>query len=98
MTFTASEQIAITGLTPKKSSTSLVDNVGGARATAALICAKTNPVDYTYVDGASPSANTSIRNAVGVPLLIYGYNNIQNATYFNTDGSSATLYVQYAYD
>lgn len=97
MIFTASEILTITGLTPVQSTASLVDNVGGARATSALIVAKTAPVDFTYVDGATPAAGTSIRNAVDVPQLVQGYENIKNAVYFNRDGNPATLYIQYAY-
>lgn len=97
MTYTASEVLAITGLTPVKCSTLLVDNTGGARASSALICPKTNPVDFTYVNGSTPASGTSIRIAVNTPYTISGYNNIQNATFFNTDGSSASIYVQYSY-
>jgi|ERR1700722_9977179 len=96
-TFTASETLAISGLTPVQSSAALVDNVGGARASVALICPITNPVNFTYVDGATPAAGTSIPLAVGTPFYIYGYNNIKNAVYFNTASQSASLYVQYAY-
>lgn len=96
-TYTASESLPIAGLTPVQCSPSLVDNTGGARASSALICPKTNPVDFTYVDGGNPSASDSIRLAVGTPFTIFGYQNIKNATFFNTDGNSATLYVQYSY-
>lgn len=96
-TYTASESLSITGLTPVQCSQSLTDNVGGARASSALVCPKTNPVDFSYVDGENPSAADSIRLAVGTPFTIYGYQNIKNATFFNTDGSSASLYVQYSY-
>ena len=96
-TYTASETLDIVGLAPIQCSPALTDNIGGARASSALICAKTNPVDFTYVDGANPTATQSIRIAVGTPFTIFGYQNIKNATFFNTDGSSASLYVQYSY-
>jgi hypothetical protein len=96
-TYTASETLSITGLDPVQCSATLTDNVGGARASSALVCPKTNPVDTTFVDGANPAANQSIRLAVGAPYTIYGYQNIKNAAFFNTDGNDASLYVQYSY-
>lgn len=96
-TYTASEVIAISGLAPVQSSASLIDNVGGARASSAIICPKTNPVDYTFVDGSTPSAIDSIRQAINVPFTIYGYDNIKNAVYFNVNGNSGSLYIQYSY-
>ena len=96
-TYTASEVLTISGLAPTQCSPALTDNIGGARASSALICPKTNPVDFTYVDGGNPSANDSIRLPVSSPFTIWGYQNIKNATFFNTDGSNASLYVQYSY-
>lgn len=96
-TYTTSEVLSIAGLSPQKSSASLTDNVGGARATSALVVPVGGPVDYTFVDGLTPAAGKCIRLLQGVPQFVIGYDNIKNATYFNTDGATLTLYIQYAY-
>lgn len=97
MTYTDSEVLTITGLTQVKCSDGKVDNVGGARASSALLCPKSNPVDFTYVDGDTPTSGKSIRLTINMPFTISGYNNIKNASFFNVDSASATLYVQYSY-
>lgn len=96
-TYTQSELLTITGLTPVQCSSAKTDNVGAARASSAIITPKTYPVDFTFVDGASPSANESIRIAVDTPYTISGYQNIKNAVFFNRDGNNGNLYVQYSY-